>query len=86
MAKPNVEIATNTNRTDVVQTITLGFSADPIARWFWPDGSTYLETMPKFVEAFGGKAIENNSAYYVAKCKAAALWLPPGVEPDGEMI
>ena len=38
--------------------------------------------MPQFVKAFGGRAFEHGTAYITEGARAAALWLPPGVEPD----
>ncbi len=86
METPRVEIALAAHYDRAIQTITLGFLADPVGRWIWPDADIYLETMPEFVAAFGGKAFEHGSAYVADDGKAAALWLPPGVEPDGETI
>jgi ribosomal protein S18 acetylase RimI-like enzyme len=86
MEGQRVETASVADRDRVIQVITLGFLADPVGRWVWPDARTYLETMPKFVAAFGGKAFEHGSAYVADQYKAAALWLPPGVEPDGDAI
>jgi ribosomal protein S18 acetylase RimI-like enzyme len=60
----------------------LGFAADPMTRWVWPDSSEYLRMMPRFVRAFGGPAFEHGTAYITERVRAAALWLPPGVEPD----
>ncbi|MEH2543085.1 GNAT superfamily N-acetyltransferase [Bradyrhizobium sp. AZCC 1699] len=34
------------------------------------------------VNAFGGGAFEHGTAYITEGARAAALWLPPGVEPD----
>jgi ribosomal protein S18 acetylase RimI-like enzyme len=45
-------------------------------------GSEYLRIMPQFVNAFGGRAFEHGTAYITEGARAAALWLPPGVEPD----
>ena len=86
METPTVEIASADNHERAIQTITLGFLADPMSRWTWPDATTYLEAMPKFVAAFGGKAFEHGSAYVADDGKAAALWMPPGVAPDGDTI
>lgn len=41
---------------------------------------------PSFVRAFGGKAFTHGSAYYVDGYTAAALWLPPDVLPDEDML
>lgn len=83
---PNVATASQDDKDKVIQTITLGFLADPVARWIWPEAATYLETMPKFANAFGGAAFGHDTAYIADAYKAVALWLPPGVEPDGEAV
>ena len=81
-----VRIATRADEPSVVDVITLGFSADPMARWSFPDPRTYLTQMPAVVRAFGGRAFDEGSAYYVEGYGGAALWLPPGVEPDLEAL
>jgi ribosomal protein S18 acetylase RimI-like enzyme len=65
-------------------TMVLAFSADPITRWTWPDPRTYLAAMPRLVRAFGGNAFTHRSADGVDG--GAALWLPPGVDPDQEAM
>lgn len=69
-------------KNQVVDVITLAFSADPAVRWMYPNSQQYLESFPNFVRLFGGKAFETGSAYYVEGFAAASLWLPPGVSPD----
>jgi len=41
---------------------------------------------PSFVRAFGGIAFTHRSAYYVDDYAGAALWLPPYVRPDEDML
>ncbi|MDQ8726613.1 N-acetyltransferase [Bradyrhizobium sp. LHD-71] len=60
----------------------LAFAADPATRWTWPRSDVYLATMPRLVHAFGGKAFTCGGAHCVGDGAGAALWLPPGVEPD----
>jgi ribosomal protein S18 acetylase RimI-like enzyme len=60
----------------------LAFSTDPGARWTYPDPHTYLRCFPEIIRAFGGKALEHGTAHYVEGFLGAALWLPPGVQPD----
>jgi ribosomal protein S18 acetylase RimI-like enzyme len=60
----------------------LAFAADPMARWTWRDPERYLATFPEFAMAFGGRAFEHGSAFIAEDFAGAALWLPPGVEPD----
>jgi ribosomal protein S18 acetylase RimI-like enzyme len=81
-AEPEVKSAGANTQASAISTIVLGFAADPMARWVWPDSSEYLRIMPQFVKTFGGRAFENGTAYIVEGARAAALWLPPGVQPD----
>lgn len=81
-AEPEVKSAGANIQASAINTVVLGFAADPMARWVWPDSSEYLRIMPQFVKAFGGRAFENGTAYITEGARAAALWLPPGVQPD----
>ena len=85
MAELEVRTATQSEIDQCVATIVLAFSGDPAARWAFSDPKTYFEIFPRFVKAFGGRAFEHGSAHHVPGC-AAALWLPPGVEPDEETM
>ena len=90
MSQPKVETATAADQAAVVAALTLAFSDDPAARWSWSDPQVFLETFPRFALAFGGAAFAKGTAHRVAGHAGAALWLPPGVEPDeaamGEMM
>ena len=79
---PEIKSADSNMQASAISTIVLGFAADPMVRWTWPDSSEYLRVMPRFVKAFGGRAFEHGTAYITEGARAAALWLPPGVEPD----
>jgi ribosomal protein S18 acetylase RimI-like enzyme len=85
MPKLEVRTATQSEIDQCVATIVLAFSGDPAARWGFADPKTYFEVFPRFVKAFGGRAFDHGSAHHVPGC-AAALWLPPGVEPDEETM
>lgn len=69
-----------------VATITLAFATDPAARWSLADPETYLAYFPAIVRAFGGRAFELGTGHEAAGFGGAALWLPPGVEPDEEAL
>jgi ribosomal protein S18 acetylase RimI-like enzyme len=86
MVAPNVRSASRDDENAVVDVVTLAFAADPMARWSLPDPTRYLAVMPSVVRAFGGRAFEMESADCVEDCSGAALWLAPGVEPDGEAL
>jgi ribosomal protein S18 acetylase RimI-like enzyme len=65
-----------------VAVIVLAFSADPVARWAYPDPRQYLTLLPPLVRAFDGKAFAEGTAHHVNSSAGAALWLPPGIDPD----
>ncbi len=82
---PEVRIATEPEHHRVLQTILLAFSSDPLTRWFYPEAATYLDSTPLF-DAFGGAATRAGSTYVTKGFEGAALWMPPGVEPDEEKL
>jgi GNAT superfamily N-acetyltransferase len=69
-----------------IDTVVLAFAADPMTRWVWPESHEYLTTMPKFVRAFGGPGFARGGGHCTSNLAGAALWLPPGVEPDEERL
>lgn len=75
-----------TDEADIVAMEVLTFSTDPIMRWMYPEPNQYLTYFPQFVRAFGGKAFEHSTAYYIGGYIGAALWFPPGVELDAEPL
>jgi GNAT superfamily N-acetyltransferase len=78
----DVRAASDGDRQTVIGVITLAFSTDPMARWAWPDPVTYLAAMPEFAHAFGGGGFAYGSVHLAGNGVAAAMWLPPGVQPD----
>jgi ribosomal protein S18 acetylase RimI-like enzyme len=81
-----IQTATRADEATVSSVLVLAFAADPMARWTWADPATYLAHWPAFVRAFGGKAFDRGSAHLAADRSGAALWLPPGVDPDEEAM
>lgn len=84
--KPIIKTATQSDEAAATAVVVLAFSGDPAARWAWPDPAEYLRNFPGFVKVFGGNAFAHQSAYYVDGYTGAALWLPPGVNPDDEAL
>lgn len=66
--------------------IVLAFATDPMARWSLKDAQTYLAVMPELIRAFGAAAYDSDSADVTEDFGGAALWLPPGAEPDMERL
>jgi ribosomal protein S18 acetylase RimI-like enzyme len=70
----------------VIATLVSAFIADPVERWLYPQPLAYLTKFPAFVAAFGGEAFERETAWSLDDCAAVAIWLPPGVQADGNAI
>ena len=79
-------IAPTTERERAIATVVAGFIADPVTRWVYPDAQQYLTYFPRIVAAFGGQAFEHGCAYSAPEFAGVALWLPPGVGPDGDAM
>ena len=79
-------LASVSREASAIATVTMGFSTDPVARWFYPEPAEYFEWFPKFVRAFAGGSISGGSAYCTSNYSGAALWLRPGVHPNEDAM
>jgi hypothetical protein len=76
----------------VISVLAAAFMADPIVRWVYPDAHQYLVYFPEFVRAFGGKALEQGTAFCATQegkdrgFTGAALWLAPDIHADEEAL
>lgn len=88
MAGPDIDIrsAKPEEMDAAISAVVAGFITDPIARFALPRPHDYLAEMPRAVREFAGKAFAHGSAYVTSCFCGAALWLPPGVHPDGEAL
>ena len=68
-------ITTDEAQDFILDTLTLGFSSDPVMRWLYPSPSSYLEHFPETLKLFGGSAFSNKTALSAGNGAAAALWL-----------
>lgn len=83
---PHVRSVTAAERDRALATMTLAFSNDPMSRWVWPDAPTYFSVFSEFTMAFGGAAFGHGCAEISGEFAGAALWLPPGIQPDRERM
>jgi ribosomal protein S18 acetylase RimI-like enzyme len=81
-ASDGVAVTSLKDQDRSIKTLTLAFSADPFARFCYPNPVSYLAHFPHFAEAFGGKAFTCGSAYHSAEYLGSALWLPPDTLAD----
>ena len=81
---PRIEVKTVTpaDEAPAIHAIMLAFAADPMTRWCWPDPHVYVTLMPNFARAFAGAGFARGGAFCTEGHTGAALWLPPGTEPD----
>lgn len=86
MTTPIIKTAATSDEAPAIAVMALAFSADPAARWTWPDPQQYLLHFPDFVKALGGNAFASKGAYYLEGYAGAALWLPPDVGPDEDAL
>ena len=74
------------DQAEALATLVSAFTYDPVERWLYPESQQYFTHFPEFLKAFGGKAFDEQTVWGLGECSAVALWLPPGVEPDGDAI
>jgi ribosomal protein S18 acetylase RimI-like enzyme len=78
--------AHESDQARVIATLVSAFVEDPVERWLFPEPQQYLTHFPVFVAAFGGEAFTRQTVWTLAEFAAAAMWIPPGAEPDAETI
>jgi GNAT superfamily N-acetyltransferase len=81
-----IRSATSEEMPRAVAAIVAAFLTDPPARFAWPSPHDYLMAMPVATREFAGTCFEHGTAYVTDDFCGAALWLPPGVQPDGEAL
>jgi ribosomal protein S18 acetylase RimI-like enzyme len=69
-----------------IAAIVAAFLTDPPARFAWPSAHDYLQAMPVATREFAGSSFKHGTAYVSADFSGAALWLPPGVAPNGKVL
>jgi ribosomal protein S18 acetylase RimI-like enzyme len=74
------------SRRATIATLVAAFEADAAVRVLYPADTDYFRHFPCFLEAFGGRAFDSGVVDRDPARLAAALWFPPGLEPDGEAI
>jgi ribosomal protein S18 acetylase RimI-like enzyme len=84
MAGYEVRIAEVAERDTVLNTLMLAFSTDPCVRYMFPTPDAYIPGYRRLADALGGAGLAHGAAYLAGDGAAAALWLPPGVQSDGE--
>jgi GNAT superfamily N-acetyltransferase len=82
----DVRIMSADDAASAIDTVVLGFSADPVSRWAWPHPHQYMSAMTPFAHAFAGAAFAHEGAFCTDDYIGVALWLPPGAHPDSDRM
>jgi GNAT superfamily N-acetyltransferase len=81
-----VVLVSEGQRAQSYATLVSAFFEDPVERWLYPTPQEYRTHFPEFLSAFGGKAFQHETVWTLGEFSAVALWLPSGIEPDGDLI
>src|SRR5688572_11316436 len=79
-------IGPTAERERAIAVVNAAFRNDPISRWVYPDDAAYEAAFSRIISAMSGRAFDHGSAYATGDLGGVALWLPPGVESDGEAM
>ena len=63
MEQPKIIKADSSNVEKVKSAITLGFAADPLLRWFFPDPHKFLKNFAFWMDEFSKPALESCLLY-----------------------
>jgi ribosomal protein S18 acetylase RimI-like enzyme len=84
--EPTVLATSRNHEESAIAPLVLAFASDPAVRWMYPDAHQYRTFFPRFARAFGGKAFALGTAHHLEEFRGTALWLPPGVAPDDDVL
>jgi ribosomal protein S18 acetylase RimI-like enzyme len=73
-------------RRSALGTLVMAFAQDPVIRWFYAEPWRYLAHYADFVQAFGGQAFDEGTAWQLGDLAATGIWLSPGSQLDGDAI
>lgn len=86
MVESGIVTVAREQATSVLGVLTLAFATDPVNRYFLPDPGDYLKWYPLLAMALGERGFDHGAVTAMADFGAAAMWLPPGVEPDPQTL
>ncbi|HEY9218608.1 MAG TPA: GNAT family N-acetyltransferase [Phenylobacterium sp.] len=81
-----VRAAAESDREALLDVLLLAFSGDPCLRYTLARPEHLLKGFRGLATGLGGGGFATGGAYITEDAAAGALWLPPGVESDGEAI
>jgi ribosomal protein S18 acetylase RimI-like enzyme len=86
MTRRSHSLVPEAERARAYDVLVSAFVDDPVERWLYPEVEQYLAHFPTFLASFGGAAFDVETVWRLGEYAAVALWLPPAIEPDGDVI
>ncbi len=86
MSMPEILTATKADNSKVIDTLIMGFAADPLVRWFFPTAELYLKASGALFNAYGGIEIDTTLALASENFEGVAVWQPPGTHVDEDAV
>jgi len=83
---PKIHSVSMEDKKRALSSMFMAFTSDPLARWFAPEADQYFSGGIELMEAFGGKAFENGTAFASSGYEGVSFWFPPGVEADEDQL
>ena len=81
---PQINKIESKDHDAIKASVTLGFSSDPLLRYFFREPHKYLRSFSEFMDAFLSLSIPAGGAYADSNFSGGSIWLPPGVHLDDD--
>jgi GNAT superfamily N-acetyltransferase len=78
--------ATAADLGGVSQALAAAFFDDPVFSWCYPDAARRRQIAPRFFEIVTEAIVTHDEIYTTDHVVAAAVWVPPGVEENEQMV
>lgn len=86
MSVPEVSTASKADNQKVIDTLIMGFAADPLVRWFFPSAELYLKAAGSLFNAYGGIDVDSTLALVSENFEGVAVWHPPATHLDEDAV
>jgi len=83
---PQINKIESKDHDAIKASVTLGFSSDPLLRYFFREPHKYLRSFSEFMDAFLSLSIPAGGAYADSNFSGGSIWLPPGVHLDDDEL
>ena len=86
MHPQEIRTANSNDRLEVLSTLGLAFSSDPLLRWMFPSSMIYFSNVIEVFGIFAGRSLDEETCLVAPRFEGAAMWLAPGVDSDEDAL